>query len=485
MQPSVHVFTLDCLRASTCTKSLTPFLRQLPLQWTRCYSSGTWTLPSHASLFTGNSPVDHRVTRPSDSLPKDDANLPRTAQENGYTTAIFSENPTFSSSTGFSHYIDAPHDDIFRKLLPSKFSPYGTVEEVSVSEGVSLATEILSRPNKLRNIVNAVYATYREFSPREPAYPHHGERVFNHLNSHLPQRTEPILTVTNVLDPHNPYYDTPPGVKESRPQRELKALREGDDNRVYLLTSENPPEAVSSVYDDWGMFYDAQERVYEEYAQEADRLLKEWKLAQTSRFEEDLIIILGDHGQLFGAEDMVGHHTSLHPHGINVPLAIDPPSKWETQEQTIEAPVSIAGVGRALIDVVAGEIKTTKQLVDAISDNSQDSNGAVLACADGPVWSISSLYEDDRFDDTLINRLAVRKAAYIRGERVDIFQSPWDTETIESTSFIYTQESRDSTPEHDTPPIPDDIETWLTQRYNPETEQRDAVDAQLEALGYV
>jgi hypothetical protein len=274
-------------------------------------------------------------------------------------------------------------------------------------------------------------------------------------------------------------------MKKSRPQRELKALREGDDRRIYLLTNENPPEAVSSVYDDWGMFYDAQELVYEEYAQEADRLLKEWKSTQTARFKEDLIVILGDHGQLFGAEEMVGHQTSLHPHGINVPLAIDPPGKWEAQEQTIEAPVSIAGVGRALIDVVAGEIKTTKQLVDAISDHSQDSNGAVLACADGPTWSIPSLYEDDRFDDTLIDRLAVRKAAFIRRGRVDIFQSPWDSETIESNSFIYTQESRDSIPEHDTPPISDDIKEWLTQRYDPENEQRDKVDAQLEALGYV
>lgn len=485
MPPSVHVFTLDCLRASTCTKKLTPFLRTLPLQWTRCYSSGTWTRPSHASLFSGQTPVDHGVTRPSDVLSKDDANLPQKAQENGYTTAIFSENGTFSSQTGFDHYIDFPDDDIHLKLYPSVFSTSQYVDEISVDDGVSLGMGILSHSNRLRNMINAGYATYRKLLNHDSSYPHHGERVFNHLESYLSQRTAPILTVTNVLDPHNPYHDTPPGMEESRPQRELEALRSGDDNRTYLLTTEDPPEAVSSVYNDWQQFYDAQERVYEEYAQEADRLLKEWHTTQTDRFKEDLIVILGDHGQLFGAEEMVGHHTSLHPHGINVPLAVDPPGEWKTPEQNIKTPVSIAGVGRALIDVVRDKIDTTNQLIKAISDHSQNSNGAILACADGPVWSIPQLYEDDRFDDTLIDRLAVRKAAYIYDEYVDIYQSPWDAETIESLSFTYTQDSRNSVPDRDTPPISGDVEEWLTQRYEHGNEQRAAVDTRLEALGYV
>ncbi|EMA24367.1 sulfatase-like hydrolase/transferase [Haloarcula argentinensis] len=485
MKPSVHVFTLDCLRASTCTERITPFLHTLPLQWTRCYSSGTWTLPSHASLFSGQCPINHGVTRSSDTLSKGDANLPKTAQENGYTTAIFSENPTFSSSMGFNHYIDVPNDDIHRKLLPSEFSPVKSVEEISVNEAVSLATEVITRPNRLRNTVNAAYATYRELFNQDPSYPHHGERIFNHLKSFTSQRTAPMLTVTNVLDPHNPYHDTPPEMKESRPQPELEALRAGDDNRIYLLTSEDPPEGVSSIYDGWESFFHAQESIYEEYAQEADRLLQEWHNAQTNRFKEDLVVILGDHGQLFGAEEMVGHHTSLHPHGINVPLAIDPPHNWKTPTKAIDTPVSTAGVGCALMNVIAGEIETTKELVNNISYYSQDSNGAVIACADGPTWSIPALHEDDRFDDSLIDKLAVRKVAYIRDERVDIYRSPWDTETIESTSFTYTQDARNSVPERDTPPITDDAEEWLVQMYNPENEQRNTVDARLEALGYV
>ncbi|GAA3867606.1 hypothetical protein GCM10022627_17860 [Haloarcula argentinensis] len=294
-----------------------------------------------------------------------------------------------------------------------------------------------------------------------------------------------MLTVTNVLDPHNPYHDTPPEMKESRPQPELEALRAGDDNRIYLLTSEDPPEGVSSIYDGWESFFHAQESIYEEYAQEADRLLQEWHNAQTNRFKEDLVVILGDHGQLFGAEEMVGHHTSLHPHGINVPLAIDPPHNWKTPTKAIDTPVSTAGVGCALMNVIAGEIETTKELVNNISYYSQDSNGAVIACADGPTWSIPALHEDDRFDDSLIDKLAVRKVAYIRDERVDIYRSPWDTETIESTSFTYTQDARNSVPERDTPPITDDAEEWLVQMYNPENEQRNTVDARLEALGYV
>lgn len=443
MNPSIHIFTLDCLRESSSTRSVTPFLRSLPIQWSRGYSSGTWTLPSHASLFSGQSPIKHGITRPNDTLTETAANLPRVAQENGYTTAIFSENPTFSSETGFDLHIDSTHDYIHRKLLLSEFSPFGYVNNVNLKEGVSLAKEILSRRKRLRNIINTGYGAYHHFSNRDKPYPHHGERVFSHLVHYLQKQPKPILTVTNILDPHNPYHGKPPSAEGSRSHHEIKALRAGDDNRNYLLTNEAPPKDVRTVHGDWETFFNAQERVYKEYAHETDHLLKKWDNEEADCFNDGLIVILGDHGQLFGSEGMVGHHTSLHPHGIHVPIAIDPPSGWNTFEQTFNTPVSIAGIGRALIDIVAGDINTTERFIEAIKDHSREYYKRVPVCADGPTWSIPSLFQDTRFDDDLIEELAVRRVALVGDENVDVYKSNWNEKEVEKTSYNYTKDSRD------------------------------------------
>jgi len=485
MNASVHVFTLDCLRNSVCGPSVTPFLQSFPLQWSRCYSSGTWTLPSHVSLFSGQTPVEHGVTRPGETVPRDVAVLPRSAKDAGYTTAIFSENPTFSSDTGFDHYIDATHDEIQRKLFCSDFSPFDHVDELSVTEAVSLVGEILSRPNRLRNVANTGYAGYRRFSNRTPSYPHHGRRVFSHLESHLARTDGPTLTVTNVLDPHNPYYGVPPGSENSRSSRERDAMHAGGWNMVYMLTEEHPPDVIRSVYGDWETFFEAKKDVYEQFSREADRLLKRWQDKQTDRFEDGLVVAVGDHGQLFGTEGMYGHHMSLHPYGVHVPLAVDPPSGWDESERTLESPVSLAGVGRTLMDVVAGDVDGTDEFVDSLAAYSREPGGGVVVCADGPTWSLPPLYEHDRFDDSLVDALAVRKAGLVYDEYVDVYQSHWANRTVERTSFKYAAGSRERVSDRDPPPLPDDVEQWLSRTDDATDHGRENVNDRLENLGYV
>jgi len=476
---------MDCLRASTSTESITPFIHSFPLKWNRCYSSGTWTLPSHASLFSGQSLIDHGVTRPGDELSRSIATLPRIAQESGYKTALFSENPYFSSQTGFGNHINDTYDDIDKKPFQSDFSPFSFVDKVGLDEGLSLTKEILSRPNRIRNLVNTGYTAYREFSSYEPSYPHNGNRVISRLISYLSYQTEPTLIVTNILEPHNPYHGKPPNTVEKRPVMELEALQSGDDNRTYLLTREQPPEKVSSVYGDWETLHRAQKDVYEEYVREADKLLKKLKHEQTEWFEDGLVVIVGDHGQLFGAEGMVGHQTSLHPLGINVPLAIDPPKDWRSTERAINDPVSIAGLGSALTDVMRGKIDTTSGLTEAIFKYSHEEYESVISCADGPVWPVTSLQEEDRYDESLIDKLSVRKVARIDNDYVYIYESRWNESQISVKSYQYSQSDRNLIRDREAPPVPNKVENWLTEPRSPVNDKSMDRDARLEALGYI
>lgn len=493
MPPSVHVLTLDCLRESTASDTVTPFLRSLPLQWSRCYSSGAWTLPAHASLFAGTDPIDHGVTRVERRMTDRQAVLTSTARENGYATALFSENPRFSSATGFGECVNDTNDYIGTKLLRSEFVPINHVDELSASASASLARTILARPNRLRNLVNAGYAAYRRFSDREPTYPHHGRRVISHLTSYLSGRTDPVLTLTNLLDPHNPYYGAPPGQESSQSPEEEAALRNLPGNLFYLFADDPLPEDIRAAFEDWEDAFAAEAEVYRKFSQEADRLVEQWRDDQTARFEDSLVVVVGDHGQLFGTDGMAGHGLSLHPNEIHVPLMIDPPTGWERSDRTIDAPVSIAGLGRALTDVVAGEVASTETFIDAVNAYSRGPGGAVITCVDGPTIEVQLLAREE-FDDELVDKHTVRKVACIYDEYVDVYECSWDANTVSATSYEYAADHRTILPDRETPPPPAAVAAWVRRSPKAEgddvawrtadEEQSAEVQARLENLGY-
>lgn len=493
MPPSIHVFTLDCLRKSVCSTGTTPFLSSFPLQWSRCYSSGTWTLPSHASLISGQDPTDHRVTDSQSSVMREQAHLLRRANENGYETALFSENPQYSSITGFDDCFDVVHDFIDWKLLPSEFTPKYALDELSLDGCKRFTWDIFSQPNRIPNLINTAFTAYRHFSDPQREFPHHGGRVISHLCSYLSERTTPTLTVTNVLEPHNPYWGSPPGQQEVKTSAEDRALRNRRSGR-YEFTNKQIPAEMRDVFSDYEEVFAVEERTYEAFSREADRLIQRFHDELTSRFEEDLIVLVGDHGQLFGAEGDVGHSTSLHPHGIHVPLAIDPPAGWTKPERTISDPVSNAGLGRALMDVVTNEVTSTAGFIDSISEYSRGPHGAVLACADGPTFNASGLFDANKFNNNLVRKKCLRKVACIYGEYVDVYSCHWDKESVNVTSYRYSETDREVVPERDPPSVPDDIESWIirTPEYynttsgvdNSGETQSEAVTQRLKQLGY-
>ena len=417
----------------------------------------------------------------------------RRATENGYETALFSENPQYSSITGFDDCFDVVHDFIGWKLLPSEFTPKYALDELSLDGCRRFIWDILSRPKRLPNLINTVFTAYRHFSDQQREFPHHGGRVISHLCSYLSERTGPTLTVTNVLEPHNPYWGSPPGQQASKTPAEDRALRNRRSAR-YEFTNKQIPAKMRDAFSDYKEVFAVEERTYEAFSREADRLVQRFHDELTSRFEDDLIILVGDHGQLFGAEGNVGHSTSLHPHGIHVPLAIDPPAGWTAPERTISDPVSIAGLGRTLIDVVTNEVTSTAGFIDSISEYSRGPHGAVLACADGPTFNASMLFDADRFNNNLVEKKCLRKVACIYGELVDVYSCHWDEISVTNTSYRYSETDRKIAPERDPPPVADDIESWIIQTpdyYNPGSRvndpsetQAEAVTQRLEELGY-
>jgi arylsulfatase A-like enzyme len=88
-------------------KNTTPFLDSLVEEnfiVKYGYSNAPWTVPSHASLFTGDLPCDHGTT--SQSVSFDSVSLAEKMKEEGYDTVGITNNPLISPEIGFDRGFD-------------------------------------------------------------------------------------------------------------------------------------------------------------------------------------------------------------------------------------------------------------------------------------------------------------------------------------------------------------------------------------------
>ena len=439
--PSVYLLVGDCFRAANTTERTMPFSTEAAdVTAMRCYSPGTWTLSSHASLYDVSDPIAHGQTTLADRLRSDQARLPERARANGYTISLFSENPTFGPARGFHNGVDYCDSEINYKIFPSGFSPAEVTEEQSFAAARPIAREWLRRPQRLRNAVNLAYG-FLEAS-REPApdeYPHNGDRVVDHLLSYLTDRSGPQLSFVNLLDPHNPHHSMPPpegadplGLDVS--PEESAALASVSSKDV-MLTDRGPPPAVAREFDTWEAAYERQEEIYEGQIRYTDWLIERFADAVPERFADALVVVTGDHGHLFYEEGSVGHHSSLHPGGIHVPLFVSVPKGWDDSGRVIDRPVSLVDLARSVSKVVEGDIRDTDAFVEELAGSDE-----VIVVANGPMWDVDQLYEE--YESEAVDELAAKRVGVFRDETMVEYERPWQRETVTRTEYVYEERTR-------------------------------------------
>src|SRR5262249_39401098 len=117
-KPNVVLITMDTTRADhlSCygyARATTPVLEkstQRGSRFDRAYAVASWTLPSHASMFTGLLPSVHGAIESHWWLDSSETTLAEILQRNGYATAGFVSGPFLLSSMnmaqGFQYYDD-------------------------------------------------------------------------------------------------------------------------------------------------------------------------------------------------------------------------------------------------------------------------------------------------------------------------------------------------------------------------------------------
>jgi arylsulfatase A-like enzyme len=303
--PQVILIVLDTVRADRLslyghpgvTKNLEAFSRK-SLIFENCIASSPWTIPSHASLFTGLNPIEHGSHGDLDpkrnflgfpvTTPLSDASvtLAEIFRENGYTTAAVAANTIVlrwhKLEQGF-HILDY-EESIGIVYKNYHFRP--------ILHFFCFATNLYPK--------YALYYRTADDINRESI------RVLEKISS------DPFFLFINYLDPHVPYLPPRPFSGYFSDKVVPHAYRHKLNFLTWMnrLDKETRDSYQLSQYDGEIAYLDNQ----------LGQLF--FQLKEMGLYDASLIIVTSDHGELFGEHDLYHHRTPMYEGVVRIPLII-------------------------------------------------------------------------------------------------------------------------------------------------------------------
>lgn len=340
--PNVLLIVMDTVRADATSlngseRDTTPNLAEFArrgARYERANATSSWTLPSHASLFTGRWSWELKV---GPDRPLDDR-YPTLAEhlgQHGYDTAGFVANNTFCTveyglSRGFDHY----EDFVVTPLEAVRASALGW---------------LIAR--RLVPVLDDLYtAAGREAShPLEwRSYRKSAAEVNRAALSWIERRGDrPFFAFLNYIDVHDPYL-APEGAKRPFQQRphtlaERRTLRDWIDE----VPRERTPEEFQlarDAYDDCLAYLDTQ----------IGRLLDD--LERRGHLENTVVVVTSDHGEQFGDHQrdglpLAGHRLTVYQPEVLIPLVIVAPDARLAPGTVVRDAVSLRDLPTTILDL--------------------------------------------------------------------------------------------------------------------------------------
>jgi arylsulfatase A-like enzyme len=316
----------------------------------RAWASGAWTLPTHASILTGKHVSSHGARfdlngadaslsevfegeffgrHKASRLSKDEVTLAELLAERGYATAVFAAGPW---------------------LAP----PFGLLQGYQLRDAEVPGVEGRT-----------------------------AEEITNHFIEwmiRVPDE-QPLHALVNYFDPHSPY-EPAPGFDDLPHARDPL---DPNQNEIFVNGGGNLSDAqIVAVIDR----YDGEIRYMDHHLK---RLLA--ALRRVDRYDDALIILVGDHGEILGEGGVLGHGRWLYEGVLRVPLLVHYPGGAGGGRRD-ETPISQVD----LLPLVAGELGL--ELPPGVEGVPPGERSAVLAEAFRDPFSVTSY--GDRYDRDLV-----------------------------------------------------------------------------------
>jgi arylsulfatase A-like enzyme len=337
--PDVVLVVLDTARADAVGAGHDTAFAQLGRRgrrFHRAIASAPWTLPSHASLFSGMRPSAHGITGAAvltDAGPRAPRSiveglgatwLPEAMRRRGAATFAASGNPWIGTSTGLTYGFDEVFEAWHSARLPKLADPLRSAS---------------GRSRAHRAVRSALVHGRRVAGAGDGGAARSLEAFESFLRK--ADRTAPYFAFFNVIEPHAPY--TPPlrhdPTRLASRSAALRAVRKWNAERMIrfnLGRDDIDPDELTLLRD-----------LYRGEVAYADAWLARLLdlIGSHRALDETVVIVTADHGENLGEHHLMSHVMSMHETLLHVPLAIAGPGVPGGEEA---APVSLAAL-RALI----------------------------------------------------------------------------------------------------------------------------------------
>lgn len=331
MRPNVLLVVLDSVRAGNTSllghdRETTPVLEdfgETATVYSEARTSGKWSVPAHASLFTGLAPDEHGLYDPTASL-KPGETVFADLREAGYRTGLFTSNSfvTNAALTGLSHDFETVEGDL-EPVFPDGIDP------LNYDGGMrSFLRDSLGHERPVRSLLNGALTKLgwdypyllpdrltRGTSASRPRDAHYVDAFAEWMRN----GEGPWAACVNLMDAHVPYLP--------------------DDNRWSTFRTKQR-------HREWGMDWEligedrldllpGFEDLYDGAIRQADaqlgRLLDALRAADA--FDDTLVVVVGDHGDGFGEQSeirgvpVVQHLYGFHEGILHVPMVTKRPGQ--------------------------------------------------------------------------------------------------------------------------------------------------------------
>lgn len=342
--PNVLLVVLDTVRADRLSlygypRNTTPNLDKLArggLRFDQARSPAPYTMPSHASMFTGRWPHelnDVQYAPLDESYPT----LAEHLRDRGYRTGGFVGNTYycnewFGLGRGFAHYEDYPDR---REVTPTE-----------MLRSVRVGRALLAGAGRV-GLADA------QGLDRRVTAADVNRRALDWLDHQAVGA--PFFLFLNYIDAHAPYF--PPADYTRRFSDVGKTVhaytRLAGTQRKKL--SENTPEDRENRAIAAGLLGDAYDDCIGYLDEQLARLLGE--LDRRGLLDNTLVVVTSDHGDHLGEHELFGHGTSLYQALVHVPLVIVPPKSQRQKDgaasgQVIHEPVSLRALPATVLDML-------------------------------------------------------------------------------------------------------------------------------------
>ncbi len=367
-RPDIIFLVLDTQRADRLgcyghEPAVTPNLDQWAAEgslFEQAISPAQWTIPSHASMFTGRYPTAHQVVQSNRALPADLPHLAELLRSAGYETVAFCNNPLVGIlNNGFKRGFDRFYN--YGGAFPS-VPESSTPLPWPLNKLLESYTQFLRRISyPIQNFFGRSDLAFRlslnawltPLWSRFANFKGQNERSVRDVVTFLEQRErrgprQPLFLFVNLMETHLPFSPPQPYIDRVAPyfrgSREARSVMRNWNREAYRWQAplaEPLSELESRVLND---MYDAEVAYQDDYLGSLFAQLR-----RRSGQDNTLTVIAGDHGDGFGEHGYMGHAFVAYQELLHVPLLLHWPRRIQAGRRE-RTPVSTRRVFHTMVE---------------------------------------------------------------------------------------------------------------------------------------